>query len=1147
MHTTNSTFFYLIMYLEKSIENARCSAACWLRKSLICNILVVFTFLNPTLSQSKVDIRESPLVIPTYQVEPADKNPMFYTGRIYQGAQGHIYPHPIYDVLTGIKKDRGYKALYIDNEYTAICVLPELGGRIFSATDKTNGFDFFYHQHVIKPALIGMIGAWISGGVEWNIPDHHRATSQLPVDYTLQSNADGSKTIWVGETELSRGLKWSVGLTLYPGRSYIEATVNVINPTPFQQSFLYWANVSVHTDENYQVIFPPSTQFGVQHAKNEFTSWPIGSGRYAGIDRTGTDLSWWKNHPNPASIFAWNFTDDFLAGYDHKKEAGTVHVANHQVVTGKKFFLWGNNPEAKMWEKMLTDTDGQYLELMVGAYSDNQPDYSWIAPSETRTFKQYWYPIKKIGGVKNATNDAAINVERKKNGAVTIGLNTTAAFKGAQLILKNAGKVLSETSIDIDPATPYIKEFVIDPSIKDTEINVTLLSGEGRELVSYKPAHLLKQSMPQPIERPRSPKEYKTNEELYLTGLRIEQFRNATIDPLPYYDEALKRDSSDYRVNNILGIRFCKEGKFMEAEKYLERAVKRLTKNYTKPNEGESFYYLGIVYEYENRHKEAASNLWKSTWYNGLRSSAFFRLARLACLEKQYDKSLELVQQSIEAQSRYTEAFSLKAYLSRKKGNLEAAHELIKIVQQIDPLDHWAACENIFATVKESGKEKWEDEQVNEFKKFIGGNPQSVLELAIQYGSAGAYDEALQVLDRFRELKDSASDFPMLYYYTGFYNLKNGNSDGAKKFFRLASEKSSDYCFPFRLEEIEILKSAIQENPQDARAYYYLGNLLYYLNQKNEAITNWQHSLQLDSKFYLTYRNLGFAYGQVNHDFKNAIISYEKAININNRDARLFAESDVLKEQAGVPATDRLQFLEKSLSTVEKRDDAITRLVELYNISGDYDRALAILSNRHFHVWEGGGNIYDNFVDALLLRGIDKMKKKQFAAALKDFELASTYPENLEVGQPTFGGEREEEVNFFIAQAFTALKNPQKATVYYNKILQHKNADALFNRSGFYRGQAMLKMKQVNIAHSYFNEFFEAGKKQLKTSEGSDFFSKFGSAVSRQTGLSDNYLLLGLAYFGKSNYALAKKQFSKAIELNHNNIWARAFLNIEIL
>ncbi len=322
------------------------------------------------------DIEVRPLKMKTYGIAPADVNPLFFTGRTYQGAAGHVYPYPMYDVLTEEVSDKTYKAVYLENKWTELCVMPELGGRILSAMDKETNYDFFYRQHVVKPALIGMIGAWMSGGVEWNIPHHHRASTQLPVDYKIVENDDGSKTVWVGETELRHRLKWIVGLTIRPDRSYVEANVKIFNNTPFTLSMLYWANVSVHCNKDYQVIFPPKTQFGTQHAKCEFIEWPIGQSRYGNMDCKGKDLSMWKNYPKGCSIFCWNFDDDFLAGYDYGKDGGTIHVANHHVVNGKKFFLWGNCPASEMWKQMLTDNDGDYLELMVGAYSDNQPDYS---------------------------------------------------------------------------------------------------------------------------------------------------------------------------------------------------------------------------------------------------------------------------------------------------------------------------------------------------------------------------------------------------------------------------------------------------------------------------------------------------------------------------------------------------------------------------------------------------------------------------------------------------------------------------------------------------------------------------------------------------------------------------------------------------
>ena len=268
----------------------------------------------------QVEMKSVTEKIPTYEIGNPEIDPIFFTGRVYQGAEGYIYPYPLYDVLTERQVDQDYRVLNLKNEYVDISILPEIGGRIFAATDKTNGYHFFYTQTGVKPALIGMLGAWLSGGVEWNIPDHHRATTYLPTNWKMQENADGSKTIWVGETDLRHRLKWSVGVSVFPNRSWVEAKIMVSNPTPMIQSMLYWANVSVHCDEHYQVIFPPDVQFGADHSKVYFTRWPMG-----------------------------------LAGYDYAKDAGTVHVANRHVVPGKKFFLWGNNPSGHMWNKILSD------------------------------------------------------------------------------------------------------------------------------------------------------------------------------------------------------------------------------------------------------------------------------------------------------------------------------------------------------------------------------------------------------------------------------------------------------------------------------------------------------------------------------------------------------------------------------------------------------------------------------------------------------------------------------------------------------------------------------------------------------------------------------------------------------------------------
>lgn len=1106
-------------------------------------ILIFLTVINIAKGQSPVTIEEKPLVLPTYQVAPPDKNPFFYSGRNYQGAQGHVYPYPMCDVLTDNRADKTYNSVNLNNEYLELNILPELGGRIFSALDKTNQFDFFYRQHVIKPSLIGMIGAWISGGVEWNIPDHHRASSNLPVDYTMVENPDGSKTVWVGETELSRGLKWIVGLTLYPGKSYVEATIKVINPTPFIHSFLYWANVSVHCDENYQVIFPPRTQYGVQHAKGEFTPWPKGDGMYGGEDRTSVDLSWWKNHQNPASIFAWNFTDDFLAGYDFAKDAGTVHVANHNVVTGKKFFLWGNNEEAKMWEKMLTEKDGQYIELMAGAYSDNQPDYSWIAPGETRVFKQYWYPIKKIGGVKNANKEAAVNLERKTPESIHVGFTTTSAYKNAKVVINGGKTILSEVKTDIDPANPFVRDISVDSKLEDTDIKVSLYDNDGYELISYAPQKLVKEEKPDPIETPKDPKEYKSVEELYLTGLRIEQFKNAIIDPQLYYREALSRDSLDYRVNTVMGIRCCKEGKYAEAEKYLRNAIARSTKDYTRPKDGEAFYYLGVVLNFQNRIQEATAQLWKATWYAGFQSPAYFRLAQMACKGNNFNEALSLIDQSVSVNTLNPSALALKAYVLRKTGDLKKAREIISNAETIDKLDNWVLSEKYFLEAVGKGSSGWNEISAAQFGQHVGGNVQYALELAKNYGSIGAYDEAVFILNQFRKTSTEQSGFPLLSYYSGFYSSAKGDLTAAKKFFLEASKASADYCFPWRLEEIEILKTAILQLPSDAMAWYYLGNLHYYLNQKEEAISDWEQSTKLDGQFCYAWRNLGFAYDKIRNDMTKSIDAYRHAIALNSQDPRFFAEHDEIMEKAGISPLERISVLKKHLAVIKKRDDATIRLINLYNLTGEYGNALDILNTRHFHVWEGNGSIHDNFEEANLLQGISFLDKKQYSKALASLKQATTYPENLEVGNS--GNQvRNMRIKYYMALAYSGLKQNDMASEYLNWVAQFETSE-VESEFKFYKAMALKKLNKTEEANAIFIQIRNDANEQHNSAGETDFFAKFGDQVGKESRSASNYYLIGLSYLGEGNQKAANENFQKSVDLDQNQLWAGFMLKMK--
>ncbi len=1099
--------------------------------------LVLFTCLAaaPTWADSGVKIWQEPLKIPTYQVGEPDKNPRFYVARAYQGAQGRVYPYPMLDNLTDNRIDKTYNAVYLENEYIKICVLPEIGGRLFAAIDKTNNYDFLYRQHVIKPALIGMLGAWISGGIEWCIPHHHRATTFMPVDYTLQENADGSKTVWVGEIELRHRMKWLIGLTLYPGKSYIEATIKIFNRTPFVHSMLYWANVAVHANEQYQVLFPPGTEYATYHGKNQFSQWPISRQVYSGSDyKEGIDVSWWKNHPSPISFFAWNYKDDFFGGYDHGKEAGTAYVANHHIAPGKKLWEWGPSPHAQMWDKILTDSDGPYAEIMAGGYSDNQPDYSWIQPGEAKIVKQYWYPLRKIRGLKNANIDAAVNLDLTADGAAVVAFNTTSRYENAKVRLTAGDKQIFKQTIAISPDQPFVKEIQLPADVIPGDLKATLLSSANEEIIAYQPVKKAGEPMPEPVKPPPSPEDIETVEELYLTGLRLDQFHHATLKPYPYYEEALRRDPNNALVNTDLGILYCKRGMFKEAQEVLRRAVNRLTKNYTSPEDGRAFYYLGLALQFQGEFDAAYDAFYKATWSYPVHCAAYLQLAQIDSIKGKFETALEHVNRSIATNIWNSRAWNLKSAVLRRLGEPDSAVEVALQTLAFDPLDFWAGFEPYLAQ-SASRRSRQAKSALDSLKTMTAGQVQSALELAVDYGNCGLWDEAIDSLTTLTDAgKKKSTVNPMAYYYLGYFWEKNGKPDKASTYYQLAAEASPDYCFPFRLESIAVLNRAIEHNPSDARAAYYLGNL-YYDNQPEKAIEAWEAAGRLDDAFPTLHRNLAFAYSHVQNDVPKAIASLEKAVACDKSDPRLFYELDVLYEAGGVSPEKRLALMEDNGRTVTRRDDALSRLIALYLRAGRYDNAINLLTTHHFHTWEGGGQIHEVYVDACLLRGRAAASQGRHADAVKDYEAALLYPDNLEVGKPN----KDEglcRTYFLLGDAYEALNQPEKAREYF-----HKAASVKLRTSelSYYKALALRKLGREDEAGRVFDDMIASAK----LGDTEEFFAKFGEEQAHNVKLARTHYILALAYMGKGDRAKAKEEFEKTLELNINHLWAAVFLS----
>lgn len=1122
---------------------------------------------NRLAAEEPVSLTEKIETVPTYPFGLADKNPIFYTGRVYQGAQGRVYPYAMRDILSDQKVDEQYRLLYLENEYIKIGVAPDLGGRIFQATNKSDGYEFFYRQHVVKPALIGMLGAWISGGVEWNIPHHHRPSSLMSIDWATSENSDGSKVVRVGETEIRQRMKWDVALKLYPGKSYVEAEVTVENRSPFTQTMLSWANVSVHCNENYQVIFPPNVQFGTGHSKIDFCNWP---------NDNGVDISLWKNHDKYSrSVFAWDFDSDFLAGYDSGKDAGTTHVGNNHVVGGKKFFLWGNHPRAQVWDEALTDEDGSYLELMVGGWSDNQPDYSWIGPYETRRYKHYWFPISKIKHVKNANLNGALNLARESKNSFFVGFCPTQEYKQAKFTLTASGKEIWSKTTDAAPSQPFVETIELSEqaaALDDSQFTLTICDADSSELISYTPVVLEPQEKPEPVAPAGNPKDYKTIEELYLAGLRLEQFHNGQRDPMEFYNEALTRDPGDARVNTAVGVRVLREGKFEEAAKYLETALKRLEKGYTRVKDGEPHYYLGLAYRGLGRDKDAEDQHWKASWTTGFQAAAFYQLAELAAKRRAYAEALELIDRSLVVNADDPKAISFKAWTIRKllgadeqapkqtrliAGNRlydtaelskDAAKTLLDAVLERDPLDYAAALERGFlaGNVWEAFK-KIEDGRgvINDRADSAMIRQQELLETVVDYGNRGAWDDAAALLDSAIQYGSVFASISTVWYYKGYALLQLGDENGAKEAFDKASTLSNEYVFAFRPEERALYETIVTRNPDDAQARFEYGMLLYFFEDKDAALQQWLESAKSRPEFSRVWRNIGFAYGRQNK-LTEALDAYRNALRVDPNDPRFIYEYDQLAAQAGYTPKQRLVDMTPYLDAVMMYDDCVARYAELLIITGDYDKGLSTLENRHFHVWEGGRDVHSLFVDGRLLRGMQKLEANDVASAVEDFQAAGTYPKQFEAAAPIGGGQNAK-IFYLTANALEKSGKADEATKYYQAAASEENApNALRSEPTYFRVLALRKLgkndEAAKLAEQYAKEVAEEASKTPTIDE----FSKFGEEGSNAERGARSYYQQGLAARLNGDQEGAKRAFEAAAKLNPNLLWAPVMLKTEL-
>ena len=1084
-----------------------------------------------------VAVWQEDVVIPTYPVGKPDKNPMFLEKRVYQGSSGKVYPHSVIDKICDEKEDRTYHALCLENKYLFVMVLPELGGRIQRAYDKTNGYDFVYYNHVIKPALVGLAGPWISGGIEFNWPQHHRPSTFDPVDSTIRRNPDGSCTVVVSEIENMFRTKGMASFTIYPDKAYIRIDAQLYNRTPVPQTFLWWANPAVPVNNDTQSVFPPDVHAVMDHGKRDVSRFPIATGVYYKQDYSaGVDISRYKNIPVPTSYMAYHSDYDFVGGYDHGKHAGILHVADHHISPGKKQWTWGCGDFGQAWDRNLTDEDGPYVELMTGCFTDNQPDFTWLAPYEEKTFTQYFMPYKDVGMIRCASEDVALRLDLDGETA-DLAVYASGELPGARVVLECSGRPLWEQTLDLSP-TQTLARRVEGAGDDAAALTLRVFNAAGRELLHYTPEVPGIEKTPDPAKAIPEPAKVPTNEDLFLYGQHIEQYRHATYLPEDYYREGLRRDPTDARINNAYGLLLLRRGRVTEAEPFFRAAIAKYTRSNPNPYDSEPYYNLGLCLKLQGKAGGAYDAFYKATWSGAWQAAAFYQMACLKAAAGELPLALSHVERSLVQGAHNMEARGLKAALLRRLGRTDQAAAFAQESLNIDPMDYAARWELGGGTRQA-------------LLDVLGTNPNWSIELALEYANAGLYDEAAEILaDAVRR----GGSYPLLHYHLAAVLDRLGRGEEAGQARAAAAAAPSDYCFPHRLEDRAVLSEAVAKNPGDAKGWYYLGDLWYDKRQYDDAVACWERSRELDPGFPTAHRNLALAYYNKYSRPRDALAEMERAYALDESDARVLMELDQLRKKLGMDAAARLPLLEAHSAVVEKRDDLYLEYITLHNALGRHEEALQMLLTRHFHPWEGGeGKVPAQYRLALTELARQALAAGDAARAADLLRQATVYPHNL--GEGKLAGAQENDIYYYLGEAERALGHEEEAQACFRKAgvgLSEPAGMMYYNDQPpemiYYQGLAHRALGDETGARSRFNKLVDYAEQHLYDHVKIDYFAV--SLPDLQIFEDDLdvrnrvhcLFMRGLGLLGVGRAAEARDSLAEAHRLDPNHIGVQQHL-----
>ncbi|MGH9852129.1 MAG: DUF5107 domain-containing protein, partial [Blastocatellia bacterium] len=993
-----------------------------------------------------------------------------------------------------------YEALTLENEYLRVVILPELGGRIWSAWDKTANREIFYYTSVIKPTVYNQRGGWPAGNLEVYGPyDAHMLTwPGEPWPWAFRRNKDGSATITLSHIDHFFRNKLSLEVTLHPGRSLIELNLRLRNNNLLPNRYLLWTNAGIAATEGTRFVYPMTRTIG--HDSAELSTWP---------NARGADLSWYKNNQTMLGVFGLDLYDNFIGAYDYQTDYGTICWTDRRLARGVKTWTWGTGDAAMRQMKHYTDTDGPYIEVQSGRFVWDG-NYEFIEPGKSDGWTEYWFGTGKLGGMTTATRDAAIFFDVKQQQA-KLAVTATGKFSNATLKLTAGETIIWSAQQSLSPTNVYRTNIALKPEATGRILKLEVRSAKGELLAQYVQhpdgSHPDVVFATDSIPRKFVALEKLTAEEAFQKGLAHEKFGELE-EAGQTYRAALAKDSHFTAPRLRLGLIALERAQRNDAINHFNVVLER------DPTNGEAHYFLATAFSELGKIADARRHYFRLLPSSAKFDQREYGLGLLALTTGDFKEAAQRLSQAVATAPTQLSSRQAYAFTLRKLGRAAEAQQQCDALLKLDPTNAFAYAEQELFVNPHSALRA--PPQLAQLDTACAHHEQGYLELACEYLRLSAFSEAQRAIERGLAIS-SPKPSPLLHYYRAYLADRTGDSAAARQSIDAARKQSLALeIFPFRRETIRVLTRILAIEPKDANAACLLGELLYSRTRQAEAMNAWRAAIASDPQHFSALRDLGLALLEVGLETGKADEALALLTRAAEQRPELLSHTMLvaqLQAKAGNTNAAR-QMMERALKSKPQNDRLIEALALLEAQSGNPQRALALLANHTFepqhqsyallHLWQAAN-----------LMASAKVNKDD---AIKLVRAAQNPPANL--GVDDFATLRSARLLVFEA----LLQQPDVAAQTWKAAVGTSHEG--FNEEGLFRAIALHKSGATAQAEEWFKNFLVVNER-----------NKNGGRLRAQA-----HYLAGIYAAFRGQPEQGRASFRQSLELDRTLLWSQQAL-----